>query len=147
GDGDAARSIGRSGRGAHRGTDTGSTLEGAVVRGATLWGSLAGVPYGSGRLAIQPWWGGPLGPRGTPSSRSRNAGVSILHGASRPTGASAADPGVRPTRSYHSAIFVGLLAILICPALMAAPGTLKVRVKSATIEMALEQYVAAVLAG
>ena len=29
----------------------------------------------------------------------------------------------------------------------AAPGTLKVRVKSATIEMALEQYVAAVLAG
>jgi stage II sporulation protein D len=39
------------------------------------------------------------------------------------------------------------LALLLCPGLIAAPGTLKVRVKSATIEMALEQYVAAVLAG
>src|ERR1019366_2243023 len=47
----------------------------------------------------------------------------------------------------HSAIFCGLVAILLCPTLGAAPGTLKVRVKSATIDMALEQYVAAVLAG
>jgi stage II sporulation protein D len=39
------------------------------------------------------------------------------------------------------------LGILVCHTLTAAPGTLKVRVKSATIEMALEQYVAAVLAG
>jgi stage II sporulation protein D len=39
------------------------------------------------------------------------------------------------------------LALLLCPALTAAPATLKVRVKSATIEMALDQYVAAVLAG
>ena len=39
----------------------------------------------------------PPGPRGTPSSRSRNNGVSIWQGASRPTGASAADRGVRPT--------------------------------------------------
>jgi len=40
------------------------------------------------------------------------------------------------------------LAILLCPTLAAAaPGTLKVRVKSATVEMALEPYVAAVLAG
>jgi hypothetical protein len=43
------------------------------------------------------WWGGPPGPRGTPSSRSRNNDRSILQGACRPTGASAADQGVRPT--------------------------------------------------
>src|ERR1035438_3306011 len=42
-------------------------------------------------------WHWTSGPRGTPSSRSRNNGVGILQGASRPTGASAADPGVRPT--------------------------------------------------
>ena len=42
-------------------------------------------------------WGGPPGPRRTPSSRSRNNDISILQGASRPTGASAADRGVRPT--------------------------------------------------
>jgi stage II sporulation protein D len=42
----------------------------------------------------------------------------------------------------------GLLALLVCCTLAAAaPGTLKVRVQSATVEMALEQYVAAVLAG
>ncbi len=46
-----------------------------------------------------------------------------------------------------TAILGGLLAILLCPMLTAAPATLKVRVKSATIQMALEQYVAAVLAG
>ncbi len=41
-----------------------------------------------------------------------------------------------------------LLALLFCAALaFAAPGTLKVRLKSATIEMPLDQYVAAVLAG
>ena len=40
-----------------------------------------------------------------------------------------------------------MLALLICATLTAAPATLKVRVKSATIEMGLEQYVAAVLAG
>ena len=39
------------------------------------------------------------------------------------------------------------LALLFCATLYGAPGTLKVRVKSATIEMPLEQYVAAVLAG
>src|ERR1039457_5594136 len=43
------------------------------------------------------WWGGPPGPHGTPSSRNRYNDISILQGASRPTGASAADPGVRPT--------------------------------------------------
>ena len=41
-----------------------------------------------------------------------------------------------------------LAALLVCATLAAAaPGTLKVRVKSATVEMPLEQYVAAVLAG
>jgi stage II sporulation protein D len=39
------------------------------------------------------------------------------------------------------------LALLLCPTLAGAPATLKVRVKSAMIEMPLEQYVAAVLAG
>src|ERR1039457_3303652 len=43
------------------------------------------------------WWGGPPGPGGTPSSRNRYNDISILQGASRPTGASAADQGVRPT--------------------------------------------------
>src|ERR1035438_9633628 len=43
------------------------------------------------------WWGGPPGPRGTPASRCRNNEIGILQGASRPTGASAADRGVRPT--------------------------------------------------
>jgi hypothetical protein len=43
------------------------------------------------------WWGGPTGLRGTPPSRCRHNGVSILQGANRPTGASAADGGVRPT--------------------------------------------------
>jgi stage II sporulation protein D len=38
-------------------------------------------------------------------------------------------------------------ALLFCITLTAAPETLKVRVRSATVEMALEQYVAAVLAG
>src|ERR1035437_5943949 len=37
------------------------------------------------------------GLRGTPSSRIRNNGVSVLQGASRPTGASAAVQGDRPT--------------------------------------------------
>ena len=41
-----------------------------------------------------------------------------------------------------------LLALLFCAALaFAAPGTLKVRLKSATVEMPLDEYVAAVLAG
>src|ERR1019366_5362336 len=43
------------------------------------------------------WWGGPPVPRGTPSSRCRNNDISILQDAGRPTGASAADQGVRPT--------------------------------------------------
>src|SRR5450759_5693582 len=42
-------------------------------------------------------WGRPPGLRGTPSSRIRNNGVSVLQGASRPTGASAAVQGDRPT--------------------------------------------------
>ncbi len=48
------------------------------------------------------WWGGPPGPRGTPSSRCRGNDISILQGASRPTGASAADRGVRPTKPASS---------------------------------------------
>ena len=55
--------------------------------------------------------------------------------------------GSQPPRRLPTWICCGLLAILLCPTLAAAPGTLKVRVKSATIEMPLEQYVAAVLAG
>jgi hypothetical protein len=43
------------------------------------------------------WWGGPPGPRGTPPSRCPNSEIDILQGAGRPTGASAADQGVRPT--------------------------------------------------
>jgi len=39
------------------------------------------------------------------------------------------------------------LALVFCATLTAAPVTLKVRIQSATIEMPLEQYVAAVLAG
>ena len=39
------------------------------------------------------------------------------------------------------------VALLFSGVLGAAPATLKVRVKGATIEMALEQYVAAVVAG
>src|ERR1017187_10199359 len=42
-------------------------------------------------------WGGPPRPRGTPSSLIRNNDIGIPPGASRPTGASAADHGVRPT--------------------------------------------------
>ena len=40
-----------------------------------------------------------------------------------------------------------LAALLVCLPLAAAPGTLKVRVGQSTIEMPLEEYVAAVLAG
>src|ERR1035438_4049905 len=50
------------------------------------------------------WWGGPPGPRGTPSSRCRNNDIGILWDASRPTGASAADRGVRPTNPAGRAI-------------------------------------------
>src|ERR1022692_2638126 len=51
------------------------------------------------------WWGGPPG-RGalwarTPSSRCRNNDIGTLQGASRPTGASAADQGVRPTKQVR----------------------------------------------
>jgi stage II sporulation protein D len=42
---------------------------------------------------------------------------------------------------------VVFLALVFCATLTAAPATLKVRIQSATIEMPLEQYVAAVLAG
>ena len=49
----------------------------------------------SGRLLKL--WGRPLGLRGTPPSRSRNNGIGILQGANRPTGASAAVQGDRPT--------------------------------------------------
>src|ERR1017187_7944188 len=47
------------------------------------------------------WWCGPPGPRGTPSSRCRNNDISTLQGVSRPTGASAADQGVRPTKQVR----------------------------------------------
>ena len=49
------------------------------------------------RSVVRHWWGGPPGPRGTPSSRSRNSVMGVLQGASRPTGASAAVQGDRPT--------------------------------------------------
>ena len=52
---------------------------------------------GLGEMRPQEWWGGPPGPRGSPWTRCRHNGVSIRKGASRPTGASAADQGVRPT--------------------------------------------------
>ena len=39
----------------------------------------------------------PPGPRGTPASRRRHNDISILHGTKRPTGASAAVQGDRPT--------------------------------------------------
>src|ERR1017187_7257532 len=50
------------------------------------------------KLALQDWWGGPPGPRGTPSSRCRANDISTMQSASGPTGASAADQGVRPTK-------------------------------------------------
>src|ERR1035438_8759394 len=50
------------------------------------------------------WWGGPPGPRGTPSSRCRNNDISTLQGVSRPTGASAADQGVRPTKQVRLSV-------------------------------------------
>src|ERR1035438_10236432 len=40
---------------------------------------------------------GPRGPGGTPAPRCRPNDICPVHGASRPTGASAADQGVRPT--------------------------------------------------
>src|ERR1035438_10072729 len=43
------------------------------------------IPTGS-KNHPREWWGGPPGPRGTPSSRSRHNDISILRGASRPTG-------------------------------------------------------------
>jgi hypothetical protein len=49
------------------------------------------------------WWGGTPGPRGTPPSRRRNDDIDILQGAGRPTGASAADQGVRPTNPSATA--------------------------------------------
>src|ERR1035438_5717177 len=52
---------------------------------------------GAKNHTLEAWWGGPPGPRGTPSSRSRHNDIGIMRGASRPTGASAADQGVRPT--------------------------------------------------
>src|ERR1019366_8097845 len=42
-------------------------------------------------------WGRPPGLRGTPPSRLGDNGASVLQGASRPTGASAAVQGDRPT--------------------------------------------------
>src|ERR1019366_1584878 len=42
-------------------------------------------------------WGRPPGLRGTPPSRLWDNGASVLQGASRPTGASAAVQGDRPT--------------------------------------------------
>jgi hypothetical protein len=58
--------------------------------------ALAEAAGAEGSLRPQ-WWGGPPGPRGTPPSRGRLDDSDILHGAGRPTGASAADQGVRPT--------------------------------------------------
>src|ERR1035438_1044643 len=59
-------------------------------------------------MGLREWWGGPPGPRGTPSSPRRNDGIGILQSASRPTGASAADRGVRPT-THHAGGFSTLL--------------------------------------
>jgi hypothetical protein len=50
------------------------------------------------------WWGGPPGPRGTPPSRCRNNDISTLQGVSGPTGASAADPVVRPTKQVRLSV-------------------------------------------
>jgi hypothetical protein len=52
---------------------------------------------GPGLRIPRKWWGGPPGPRGTPPSRD------ILQGAGRPTRASAADQGVRPTNPSATA--------------------------------------------
>jgi hypothetical protein len=49
--------------------------------------------YHARKTTLETWWGGPPGPRGTPSSRWRHNDVSILQGTSRPTRASAADRG------------------------------------------------------
>src|ERR1035438_5937947 len=46
------------------------------------------------QLVLQDWWGGPPDPRGTPSSRCRANGISIMQSASRPMRASHADQGV-----------------------------------------------------
>src|ERR1019366_7198661 len=62
-------------------------------------------------------WGGPPGPRGTPASRSRDNDTSVTPGARRPTGASAADRGVRPTISPQP-----LIASPPPPGGSAAPG-------------------------
>src|SRR5450631_4256138 len=51
----------------------------------------------TGLVGRTPGSWGPLWGR-TPSSRCRNNDIGILQGTSRPTGASAADPGVRPTQ-------------------------------------------------
>ncbi len=53
--------------------------------------------FAQGMVMPRQWWGGPPGPRGTSPSRGRNNDMGILQGAGRPTGASAADQGVRPT--------------------------------------------------
>src|ERR1035441_153706 len=65
----------------------------------------ARVPYAAKSLPkvqiLLCWWGGPPG-RGAlwarmPSTRHRHNVIDILHGASSPTGASAADRGAGPT--------------------------------------------------
>jgi hypothetical protein len=55
-------------------------------------------------LVLRKLWGRPPGLRGTPPSRSRYNAISILQGASRPTGASAAVPGDRPTIDADDAV-------------------------------------------
>src|ERR1019366_26314 len=96
--------------------------------------SLAGVRSASGRLPIGPLprlpqpGGGSRGSRGV-ARRLSTCPTSMAHAVS------------------NTVILGVLLALVFAATLTAAPVTLKVRVKSATIEMPLEEYVAAVLAG
>ena len=73
---------------------------GVTVLGRTT--KVGFIPHGDrveklALLGLRDWWGGRPGPRGTPSSRCRANDISIMQSANRPTGASAADQGVRPT--------------------------------------------------
>src|ERR1035441_1785591 len=72
-----------------------------------MWSGLGCISHDVARAllpaAASQWWGGPPG-RGalwarTASSRGWHSGAGVPQGASRPTGASAADQGVRPTIS------------------------------------------------
>src|ERR1035437_532655 len=89
-----------------------------AARIGALWGSLVGVPSGSGRLSIGPR------PRLLPTG-----------GGNQPARRLSTCPTSMAQAVYNTVILRGLLAILLCATLTAAPATLKVRVKSATIEM------------